>query len=138
MKNSIIIKNQIEEIERLADFINGISEQVQLSADENMSLNLALEEIVSNIILYAYPPDTDEVIHINVDISDDDELTFEIVDSGKEFDPTQAPEADINLSLEERPIGGLGIFIVRNIMDDVSYQRSADKNILTLRKQFKK
>ena len=65
-----------------------------------------------------------------------DSLTFIISDSGKAFDPTAAPEADITLDVEDRPIGGLGIFLVRNIMDSVHYERVDGKNILTMSKNL--
>jgi sigma-B regulation protein RsbU (phosphoserine phosphatase) len=66
----------------------------------------------------------------------DNNLVFLLTDSGKEFDPTQAPDADITLSAEERQIGGLGIFLIRQIMNTVEYQRIDGKNVLTLGKQL--
>ena len=66
----------------------------------------------------------------------DNNLVFLLTDSGKEFDPTQAPDADITLSAEERQIGGLGIFLFRQIMNTVEYQRIDGKNVLTLGKQL--
>jgi anti-sigma regulatory factor (Ser/Thr protein kinase) len=59
-------------------------------------------------------------------------LIFKVIDSGKEFDPTLQPEADVTLSLEERPVGGLGIFLIRRVMQSVEYQRVDGKNILTM------
>ncbi|MEG2178346.1 MAG: ATP-binding protein, partial [Bacteroidales bacterium] len=67
----------------------------------------------------------------------DNELIFVLTDKGAAFDPTQMPEADISLTLEERPIGGLGIFLVRKIMGEVTYQRIDDKNQLEMRKKLK-
>ena len=63
-------------------------------------------------------------------------LEFVITDSGTPFDPTVAPEADVSLSLEDRPIGGLGIFLVKNIMDTVNYERTDGKNILKMTKKL--
>ena len=63
-------------------------------------------------------------------------LKFIISDSGKEFDPTAAPEADVSLGVEDRPIGGLGIYLVRKIMDTVSYERADGKNILSMTKKL--
>ena len=68
----------------------------------------------------------------------DNELIFKIIDSGKEFDPTQQPDADVTLPLEERQIGGLGIFLIRRVMEKVEYSREDGKNILTLVKKLKK
>ena len=100
-----------------------------------MSLNLALEEAVTNVILYAYPEGSDGLVDVEA-IMSKDKLKFIISDSGKEFDPTAAPEADITLGVEDRPIGGLGIYLVRNIMDSVSYERTDGKNILSMTKKL--
>ena len=103
----------------------------RLSSSVTMSLNLALEEAVTNVILYAYPEGADGLVDVEAIIRKD-EVQFIITDSGKPFDPTAAPEADITLDVEDRPIGGLGIFLVRNIMDSVRYERLDGKNILTM------
>ena len=84
---------------------------------------------------YAYPPDTQGTVDIEV-ISDGQNLTFIICDSGIPFDPTRKAEIDTNIPLEERPIGGLGIHLVRQIMDTIQYERIDDKNRLTLIKKI--
>ena len=99
------------------------------------NLNLVLEEAVSNVILYAYPEGETQEISLSVNLTDNN-LVFLLTDSGKEFDPTQAPDADVTLSAEERQIGGLGIFLIRQIMNTVEYQRIDGKNVLTLGKQL--
>ena len=100
-----------------------------------MKLNLAIEEAVVNVMNYAYPQGTVGDINIEAQ-ADDEQLAFIISDSGSPFDPTAQQEADITLSAEERPIGGLGIHLVRQIMDDVAYERKDNYNILTLRKKL--
>ena len=135
MKKEIVIKNEIAELERLAVFVEEVSEQLNLDAETAMNLNLALEEVVSNVILYAYPQKMSEFINVMAS-SDDKVLVFTITDKGEEFDPTKVEEADITLSAEDREIGGLGIFIVKNIMNEVTYQRLDGKNILTLKKNI--
>ena len=95
----------------------------------NMPMNLALEEIVSNVMLYAYPGKSGQVL---VECTKEGRLIFTITDSGIAFDPTQKEEVDTTLSAEEREIGGLGIHLVRQIMDEVVYERIDDKNVLTL------
>ena len=133
MKKEIVINNQIEELERLAVFVEEVAEELGLDPELTMNINLALEEVVSNVILYAYPREMGEKITIMAQ-SDSHNLMFTITDKGKEFDPTQVEEADITLSAEDREIGGLGIYIVKNIMNEVTYQRLDGKNILTLKK----
>ena len=136
MKKEIVIKNEIAELERLAVFVEEVSEQLNLDAETAMNLNLALEEVVSNVILYAYPQKMSEFINVMAS-SDDKVLVFTITDKGEEFDPTKVEEADITLGAEDREIGGLGIFIVKNIMNEVTYQRLDGKNVLTLKKNIR-
>ena len=135
MEKILVLKNEISEINRLAMFIEELGEELNLAPDLVFNLNLVLEEAVSNVILYAYPKEEHQEIHLTAKKSDKN-LIFVLTDSGKEFDPTQAPDADITLSAEERPIGGLGIFLIRQIMNKVEYQRIDGKNVLTLGKQL--
>ena len=135
MEKKLVIKNEISEINKLAIFIEGLGEELNLTPDLVFNLNLVLEEAVSNVILYAYPKEESQEISLSAKMSGSN-LVFVLTDSGKEFDPTQAPDADITLSAEERQIGGLGIFLIRQIMNTVEYQRIDGKNILTLGKQL--
>ena len=129
------MQNEVAEISKLAIFIEELGEEFGLSPELVFNLNLVLEEAVSNVILYAYPKEEHQTISL-IARKKDGQLLFILTDSGKEFDPTQAPDADITLSAEERPIGGLGIFLIRQIMNTVEYQRIEGKNVLTLGKQL--
>jgi len=131
VKHSIVMRNDIAQIPTLAEWI----ESLDVPQSLNMTLNLALEEAVSNVMLYAYQEDKKGTVLIEAEKSDT-QITFVISDSGVPFDPTHQPEADITLSAEERAIGGLGIHLVRQIMDSITYQRKDDKNILTLIKKI--
>ena len=131
----LILHNNIKQIPQLADFIETIADEMHLDQALAMSLNLALEEAVTNVILYAYPEGSDGLVDIEA-IMGRNTLRFIISDSGKAFDPTAAPEADVSLGVEDRPIGGLGIFLVRKIMDVVSYERTDGKNILSMTKRL--
>ncbi|MEG2339889.1 MAG: ATP-binding protein [Odoribacter sp.] len=133
MKKYIVIKNEISEISALTDFVEQIGEELELKSSLVMSLNLVLEEAVSNIILYAFPQKMGELITIMAEKTDN-MLIFIITDKGVEFDPTEVLEADITLSAEERPIGGLGIYLIKKIMNEVEYQRIDGNNIFTLKK----
>ena len=135
MEKKLVIKNEISEISKLAIFIEELGEELNLTPDLVFNLNLVLEEAVSNVILYAYPKEESQEISLSAKMSGSN-LVFVLTDSGKEFDPTQAPDADITLSAEERQIGGLGIFLIRQIMNTVEYQRIDGKNVLTLGKQL--
>ena len=133
MEKKLILQNEVAEISKLAIFIDELGEEFGLSPELVFNLNLVLEEAVSNVILYAYPKEEHQTISL-IAKKKGNQLIFVLTDSGKEFDPTQAPDADITLSAEERPIGGLGIFLIRQIMNTVEYQRIDGKNVLTLGK----
>ena len=135
MGKKLILQNEVAEISKLAIFIEELGEEFGLSPELVFNLNLVLVEAVSNVILYAYPKEEHQTISL-IARKKDNQLIFVLTDSGKEFDPTQAPDADITLSAEDRPIGGLGIFLIRQIMNTVEYQRIEGKNVLTLGKKL--
>ncbi len=129
----LILHNDIQQIPQLADFVETIADEVKLDQSLVMSLNLALEEAVTNVILYAYPEGSDGLVEVEA-ILKPGSLEFILTDSGKPFDPTSVPDADVSLAAEDRKIGGLGIYLVRNIMDTVSYKREEGKNVLSMTK----
>ena len=135
MEKSIILANNISEITRLYEFIEELGNDLSLSPDIVFNLNLVLEEAVVNIINYAYPKEEHESIYLSARMHEGS-IVLVLTDTGKEFDPTAAPEADVTLSADERQIGGLGIFLIRQIMNEVKYQRIEGKNILTLEKKL--
>ena len=135
MARHLILHNNIQQIPQLAEFVEAVCEEKELPLPMVMSLNLALEEAVTNVILYAYPDGTDGLVDIEATVRENG-LEFVISDTGKPFDPTAAPEADVTLGVEERGIGGLGIFLVRKIMDTVDYRYENGKNILTMVKNI--
>lgn len=135
MEKSIILANDISEINKLSQFIDEIGEEFSLTPDIIFNLNLVLEEAVVNVINYAYPKEEHQSIFLSAKLQDGS-IVFVLTDTGKEFDPTMAPEADITLSAEDRPIGGLGIFLIRQIMNQVKYERIEGKNVLTLEKKL--
>ena len=131
----LILHNDIQQIPQLAEFVETIAEEKQLDQSLAMSLNLALEEAVTNVILYAYPKGADGLVDVEA-ILKPHSLEFIITDSGVPFDPTAVPEADVTLSADERPIGGLGIYLVNKLMDELHYQRIDDKNVLSMKKNI--
>lgn len=133
--SSITLPNDVQEVPRLALFVEEVCDRVGVDMGTAMQLNLAIEEATVNVMNYAYEKGTQGFVEIKAQF-DGNELTFVISDSGTPFDPTTAQQADTTLSAEKRPIGGLGIFLVRKIMDTVHYLRSNGKNILTLVKRL--
>lgn len=135
MERKLTLNNNIEEIPLLANFIDSVAEEAGIDFATAMSLNLALEEAVVNVMQYAYPAGT----HGTVDIcakTDGGKLTLIIADSGTPFDPTQKEEVDISQDIESRQIGGLGIHLIREIMDNIRYEYADGKNILTMSKNI--
>ena len=135
MEKSIVLANEISEISKLNAFIEDIGNEFSLTPDVVFNLTLVLEEAVVNVINYAYPKEDHESIYLSAKMQDGS-IVFVLSDSGKEFDPTMAPDADVTLSADDRQIGGLGIFLIRQIMNEVRYERIDGKNVLTLEKKL--
>ena len=133
MEKEIRISNNLNEIVVLASFIEELGEELSLPAETVMNINLALEEAVANIIMYASKEQ--HIILLKV-TSTEKQLIFLLTDKGASFDPTQVEEVDITLPIEERPIGGLGIFLIRSIMNEISYQRIDNENRLIMKKDI--
>lgn len=137
MQHSITLTNDIQQVPQLADFVDMVCEEVGMDMAVAIQMNLAMEEAVVNVMSYAYPADTVGNVTIEA-VTIADQLQFTITDCGTPFDPTAKEDVDTTLSAEERPIGGLGIHLVRQLMDSITYERIDGKNVLTLRKKFDK
>ena len=133
MKRELTFKNEEEELTRVTEFMENICDELQLDTHVAMKLQVAIEEMVTNVIFYAYPEGTSADITLSAE-SDDKELTFVLSDTGKPFDPTAKEDADIEKNPMDREQGGMGILIVKNIMNEVSYQRLGEENRLTMKK----
>ena len=135
MKRELKFKNEEKELDRVTEFMESVCDEVQLDMHVAMKLQVAIEEMVTNVIYYAYPEGTSADITLTAE-SEDKELTFVLSDTGKPFDPTAKEDADIELNPMDREQGGMGILIVKNIMNEVSYQRLGDTNQLTMKKKL--
>ncbi len=135
MRKELKLKNQVGELARVNQFVEEIGDELGLNMELQMNLNLVMEEMVSNVIFYAYPKGKTADIELVAE-SKGKELTFVITDSGKEFDPTLKEDANTDIDPVEREIGGMGIYIVKNIMNEVTYQRLEGKNLLTMKKDI--
>lgn len=119
-------------------FLEETAEAFGLDSMLLISLNLVMEEAVSNIIFYAYKEgETGENIRISMEL-EDGVLTIVLTDTGLPFDPTAREDPDVSLPAEERPIGGLGIFLIKKMMDEVVYRREDDANVFIMSKKIKK
>ena len=97
--------------------------------------NLAVEELVTNCIKYGYEDSADHMIEVKLQISGN-ELALTVSDDGRPFNPLELPEPDVRLPIEDRPIGGLGIYLLRRMSDKMDYIRSAGRNSVTVRKSM--
>ena len=135
LNDELKLANDIKQIPTLNKFVDSVACRLQLEKSLSQSIKLAIEEAVVNAMNYAYPLGTSGEISVQA-IADCQQMRFIITDKGKAFDPTQIKKTDTTLNAEDRPIGGLGILLVRELMDSVNYERVSGYNILTLSKKY--
>ena len=135
LSDSITLPNDVRAVPELNQFIQSVGQRLNLEAAMTSQLMLAVEEAVVNVMNYAYPIGTVGEVNISAQCTDKD-IKVIITDEGKAFDPTTTNKADTTLNAEERPIGGLGILLVQQLMDTINYERSNGKNVLTLKKNY--
>lgn len=132
--DAIALKNDLGELSRLAEALQTFASANGLSAGTLFAVNLALEELVTNTIWYGF---TDGQVHV-IDISlrlDGPDLHVRVEDDATAFNPLERAAPDLEAPIEDRPIGGLGVHLVRTLMDDVQYERAGARNVLTMRKR---
>lgn len=127
----------VENIGAVTDFVDEQLEALDCPMKAQMQINIAIDELFGNIAHYAYNPDVGEAT-VRVEVIDDPlSVVITFIDRGVPFDPLSAADPDTTLSAEERAIGGLGVFMVRKTMDDVSYRYENGRNILSIRKTLR-
>lgn len=136
LTETLVMKNNLHEVTRFSAFIKSATEKLGIEKSLARQLRLAVEEAVVNVIEYAYPAGKEGDITVKI-MSDGNTLRFQIIDAGVLFDPTMKERADTTLSAEDRQIGGLGILLVRELMDSINYERIEGTNVLTLIKNLK-
>jgi phosphoserine phosphatase RsbU/P len=130
------LKNDLSEIARLARIVDDFARHHQIEAQTTRNMHLVLDEILTNIISYGYDNGGEHHIIARFNL-ERGHWTVAVEDDGKPFNPLDAPEPDTNQLLEERPIGGLGIHLVRKNVDELEYRRQKDKNILIMKLKLK-
>jgi anti-sigma regulatory factor (Ser/Thr protein kinase) len=135
-KVSFKLKSNLSELDALCQKLEKFGESMGLSKKCIFEANLALDELFTNIISYGFDDKNEHTIRITISLQND-ELAFNIEDDGLPFNPTEVETPDLECTIEECRIGGLGIHLAKNLMDEVCYQRCKDKNILTLKKNIK-
>ena len=133
----IKLNNKVSELERFNQTLTEFGQHHGLAPRLVHDLNLALEEILTNIISYGYTDNREHEIKVRLSVQPG-EVKAEVEDDGQPFNPLEAPEPNTAKSLEERTIGGLGIHLVRKLMDSLEYKRQGERNLLTMKKKTQK
>lgn len=132
---SIVLSNDLQELGRLATFIQGLSETLSMDEKSLFQINLVCDELVTNIILYGYPSGENGMHTIRLDVGHASEgWELCLTDGGIPFNPLLKSSPRTDLSVEERSIGGLGIHFVRQVMDELRYERLNEENVLLMKK----
>ena len=125
-----------ENLEQVIAFVDGVLAEYGCPMNIQFQIDVAVEEIYVNIAHYAYRPDVGPATVCCQVEEDPLQVIIQLMDSGRPYDPLSREDPDVTLSAEEREIGGLGIYMVKSSMDDVSYRYEDGKNILTIRKKL--
>ena len=130
----LILQNRPEEKQRLLSALEEFSQEHHLPAAVVQAVDLALEEHVTNVMAYAYEDAAPHDIRIRLRV-ENQSLQIEVEDDGVAYNPLSRPPVDTSVPLEEKPIGGLGVHLIRSLMDEVDYRREAGKNVLRMMKR---
>lgn len=126
----------IENIEKVTDFVNAQLEKIDCPLKTQVQIDIAIDELFGNIAKYAYPASGGDATVTFRYLQEASTVVIDFSDRGRPYDPLSGAEPDTTLSAEERPIGGLGIYMVKNSMDHISYQYREGQNILTIQKKI--
>ena len=132
----LTITATVENIEAVTDFVNEQLEAFDCPMKAQMQIDIAIDELFGNIAHYAYNPDVGEAT-VKVEVIEDPmSVIITFIDNGVPYDPLKKADPDTSLSADEREIGGLGIFMVKKTMDEVSYEYKDGQNILKIKKNL--
>ena len=134
--NSITLPAAVENIGKITAFVEGKLEERDCPLKKTMEISMAADEVLANVAMYAYAPGTGDV---TVEFGFEEEsrtVSVTFIDGGVAFDPLAKEDPDVTLPAEQRKIGGLGIFLVKKTMDEVTYKREDNKNVLCIRKKI--
>lgn len=133
----IVSRNDLSEIAKLQQELENFGQKCGLSSKTLFELNLILEEVLANVISYAYADNQLHEIVVCADLRDG-ELVIDVEDDGRPFNPLQIPPPDLARPLEQRNVGGLGLHLVRELTSSIEYTRREEKNHLVMRKKTEK
>lgn len=132
----MLLRNDLSELGRLADAVDEFIERNQLPPDLAFKFNLCFDELITNTVSYGYDDAAPHEIRVSME-TDGAELRAEVEDDAAAFDPfADAPPPDLTSDVDDRRVGGLGVFLVKKTMDHASYRREGDRNLVLLAKSF--
>jgi anti-sigma regulatory factor (Ser/Thr protein kinase) len=131
MRQTLTLANHLSELDKLSQWVERLGEELDLSPRQVFHLNLALEEVVTNVMKYAYGPEVDLPIGVEMEAGPE-MVRVRVTDQGPEFNPLALPPPETAAPLDERRVGGVGIYLTEQIMDKLSYARQGQLNVLTL------
>ena len=129
------LENRLQEVAVLFERLEAFHRRCGVSDDDAYVLTLVMEEVFTNIVRHGYPGEGGHRIAIRLELAGG-VVHIMVEDDAQSFDPVLAPLADLDAPLEERHVGGLGVHLIRTLMDEVAYRRAAGRNVLTLRKKL--
>ena len=133
---SITVEAKIENADKVTEFVNEVLEEKECPLKVQMQLDVAIDEIFGNIAYYAYGKGSGNAT-IQIEMEDNPpKITLTFIDQGIPYNPLESKDPDITLDIEDREIGGLGIFLVKKTMDELSYEYADGQNILTMKKEL--
>ena len=131
----VTLVNRLDEIGRLAALLENFGARHHLSAELIYAFDLSLDEVLTNVISYAFADAREHTIDVRLRIAEG-ELVAQVSDAGRPFNPLEVPPPNLDAPIEERRIGGLGLHIVREMMDRLEYRRVNDQNVLTITRRI--
>jgi len=134
---NVSLANRLDEVSRLATLLEAYGAEHGLSPELVYAFDLSLDEVLTNVISYAFEDAREHTIDVRFRIHDA-QLEVEVRDPGRPFNPLDVPPPNLDAPIDERPIGGLGLHIVRQMMDRLEYRRVDGRNVLTLTKRIAK
>lgn len=132
----LTIKATAENIASVTEFVDELLEELECSVKIQTSIDIAIDELFGNIVHYAYKPNIGEVTILTEVIDEPLAVVITFIDKGIPYNPLTEPDPDITLSADERKVGGLGIYMVKKMMDSISYEHKDGKNILRIQKNI--
>lgn len=128
---SIELRSDLRQVAVLSEWVDRFADEISLPSDRRGELQVALEEVVINVLKHGYGADADRRLTVTL-TAGEDFVSAEVIDDAPAYDPLARPAIDTDLPLESRAIGGLGVHMVKQLMASVKYERRAAQNVLTL------